>query len=701
MNLRMIVFTFFLGTVVTMADETTLTFIPGTASAPELSSDRMVCPMPTGVKPALPMKLVSDELRLGKKILGHIQESLEVIPKEPWKILKKTTTCRIVSKSMSGLTWQRDIQTDKNGCIIVKNRIVLPKNAPNPVQIYKYIFSLKEGKTRFDTYAYPRTNYHHAKRAPEIYKLHDLSPYIVFHTEQIPVTLQFYLPNWLNRFGTIEVFTNTQDDQTNLIKLNFGFRADNTLQQIKKVPSRKEYEIYEREWQIRPKILVPGECLEFSVRLGLFGARKHLGLREDIQLSSKEVARNKGVPNDRFDRGEMLCMGFPLPQTPTPKTGHFWTLPWNEIDKDLKILDHLAAAGTEAIVFRSPDFQDISHGVSWDGSYDQVPPNISKVLQRTHELGIKALWWVSVRGVLAPAPHATRNNGRGDPLLKTHPDWFLPGYYWFGMYQHASWLCKEWNDWLLAKLRRDLETYPLDGFAFDEPYFLGIVVGEDKQTTHARAAYEFLTRLRKMIKGVGRPTIMIANYPAFLHDEWKFYDYLMMEGGNLGWVSRVTLGKSCGSWPRGAEHFTFDKTLNLIAYNFAEDNRVLGWTHPSWVFNLHKDPKANKAPEDIARLLSIVGKGNRLWAAEVAPGVRQIEAMMTSKREMLILCNLNDTPAEVLIRLHAIESIAKDIDVNVDTKNRTEKFRITWDRNTKPTLKVIGIPPKAVITLSF
>jgi hypothetical protein len=364
------------------------------------------------------------------------------------------------------------------------------------------------------------------------------------------------------------------------------------------------------------------------------------------------------------------------------------------MEGDPKILDLLAAAGTEAIVFRSPDFQDISHGVSWGGSYDAAPPNIREVVDKTHKLGMKALWWVSVRGVLKRG----RNEGRPDPMLVRHPEWFLPGCYWGNKYQHATYHCNEWNEWLLTKLRSDLKTYNLDGFGFDEPYYLGIAVNAAGET-HARSAYRFFEKLRKTIKGIGRETLMIANYPCTLHDEWKFFDYYVMESGTGGWMNRVTLGMSQGGWGHGG-HFTFERSVTQLAYGFGEFNQTYGWTHPVWVLNLHKDPGAKKSAEDLARLASLSGRGNRLWSGEIAPGLRQVESRMTYGTHAVILCNVGDKPVAARVGLHAIPTDRTyRVNATLDTKTRAESGSLSWNPRTHPSLDVGKIPPMSVLAL--
>ncbi len=112
-------------------------------------------------------------------------------------------------------------------------------------------------------------------------------------------------------------------------------------------------------------------------------------------------------------------------------------------------------------------------------------------------------------------------------------------------------------------------------------------------------------------------------------DEWKFFD-LMTENSSLTYLNDVTLGKhgaghSGGQVDDDSKLFTWSLTFNHLIYNFGDFNQMLGWSNPEWFLDVRD---GQKDPADIARLLKISGSGARLFAAEIAPQVRQIEAQL-------------------------------------------------------------------------
>lgn len=689
------------------------TFQPSKEAAAEVPKALTAPTEYAGAKTGLAIRLEGHNLFAGKTLVGTVLDSLAVGTPGPWEKRKDSASKHVWTKSAAGLTWEKTLTIDSNNCLSIKHTISVSKEAKFPVSLYGYDFSIKEGgEVEFDTVCVPRTHAWLFDRKYQNFRISDFVPYAIFDDRKTGMRLGCYVPNWLDFAGNFEVFSYGShpahiERDGRLFKLRLGFNALNFASVAKQTPttdmnaefSRKasrewEYEIIERDWHIADRKIKPGESLSFEIRLAAFDGReeKRLG-RED----PPEKFGPRGVASSRLERGELLCLGYPLPMEQTAKTGHFWAVPWNEIDKDLKLLDSLAAAGTKAIVFRSPDFQDISHGVSWNGSYDSAPPNIMAVLNRTHELGMKALWWCSIKGFLRPG--VKRNNGLGDPLLKEHPEWALPGYYWNNMYQHADMDSNGWKNWLIEKVKRDMSKYPLDGWALDEPYFLGSLVNDQGQT-RARSVYDFLGRLKKTIRSFGDDKLLIANNPWVLHDEWKQFDYIMMETYKMGWTNNVMMGRSPGSWPNG--RFSFAAILNLIAQNFAIDNQVLGWHLPNWILSLFRDKNVakRKTPEDISRLLALVGKGNRIWAGEIAPGLRQIESRMSGGKHVIILCNTSSKVVQSsLVGLHKIPAGKYAIKATLDTKGATETRKLVWDTANDPSLKITNIPAESVIAL--
>ena len=574
-----------------------------------------------GPASTLPMvaKGSKEQILSGKEeIISEIDQTLDDGSGKPWQDAESSDHpgWRLQVEPGTGLRWERQVQTDKQGVMHFVNRVSLPPGAPGSVTLQGYVFSALDGKVAWDGFSVTNMRLFHYPKAYQSYAIGAVTPQGIFESAGSHVRLYFYLPNWLDTSGSIQFFVPPAKN---------GAKGQNVLFRLQLKPPKEGNPFF---------TLQPGTTRQWEVRVGLFSSHGGpLSLEErDIQ----ELAAKNYL--GAFYRRELLTMGFPLPTTPSERPGHFFSMKADE--KALAMIPLLAKAGTQYLVLQSPDFVDISQGVSYQGDYHQASPLLPQLVDAAHQNGMKVLEWFSIEGVLRP--NAGRNGEKGSPLLLEHPDWFLPAYYWQNSYQHSDMTSPGWKQWVLDKVDYDESHYQLDGFAFDEPYFNNPKVTNGQ--TYVRNGYDFLQALSEKIHHYNRPQIMIGNYWAPQDDEWKFFDYMMTEQSDFMRLQAVTLGKHCAGHTFHADYFTFNIILNQLAYNLADYDQSVGWCPPSWYFYL-KD--AHKTQDQIAQLLSYSGAWHRVWAAEILPGLRQIE-LTRNNEHLILLCNVGTTPLNLV-----------------------------------------------------
>lgn len=345
--------------------------------------------------------------------------------------------------------------------------------------------------------------------------------------------------------------------------------------------------------------------------------------------------------------------------------GHINTVNWSDLSNE-DVLPSLAESGTGIVVFRNDDFLDISHGLSQNGSYSTLPANLNNVLDRVDTLGMKSIWWFSIRGALNAG--TTRNNGNADPILVAHPEWFLSTSYWSGMYRYADMFSDGWKGWCLDKIESDIAAAPLlDGFAFDEPYFYNVlskVVGGTR-TTFARNGINFLDEINASVKSKGTNRIVIANFWVPSEYAFDFFDFTVQEGPGLSWVTPLTCGKSSGA--RGIGNaYSWELTLTHFSELYLKDQVGLGWVHQGWHYPVGKDKSAVNA------LLRFLGHARLLYGIRLGDNdITHLELELNGRR-YLFLINSSAQQKTFTTRLkNAVPQGCTIGDVIVDTSSAT------------------------------
>ena len=595
-------------------------------------------------------------------LLTSVSDDLQIESGGAWRVVKDDASTRILQNA-DGVIWTRALRRDTTRALTLKNTIEVPASTRADFsKTWRYHFAGKAGEVAFSRFAFNDVEPKYFDAKPFTFNIGATTPYLVFESAAGPRFAARY-NDPLDSSGTFQVFSESGDlMRWDVTKLKSPLRA--------------------------------GAKISFGFTFAAFDG-----------APADDLARRDYPRISSLERAQMLTANAPLPQKVTSKTGHIFTVRWSQL-RDEKFLQQLADAGTKIITIQSDDFHDIGQGVSANGDYDAAPEDITRVLARVHHLGMKAIWWFSIKGVLRAG--SERNGSKSSPLLTAHPDWFTDGTYWDGRYQSANMFSSGWKNWILEKLRRDLTRFPIDGFGFDEPYFVGLNTLDKNGTTYARNGYDFLSQISGTIKSFGAEKIVLTNYWTPVSDEWKFFDFLTTENSSLAYLNEVTLGKhgaghAGGQGDDDSKLFNWSLTFNHLIYNFGDFNQTLGWAHAEWFLDV-RDGK--KTPAGITRLLKISGTGTRLFAAEVAPPVRQIEAQLPrvlagKNRYGVIVGNTGKVATATTIALRKIPAGNYRVTAHLDGASITESATFVWDSRTTPLLSVGNLPPKTLLTLEL
>lgn len=643
-----------------------VTLSQGKGVAPKIAPRNMVRIGAASAEASRAMSLHDGTLRADNTtLLTNISDDLQIEGGGAWRAIKSDASTRIMENA-DGVTWTRTLRRESSGALTLQNTIEVPAStrigAASDAKTWRYHFAAKAGEVAFSRYAFNDVQPKYFDAKPATFNIGATTPYLVFESVSgLRFAARYSDP--LDSSGTFQTFSESGD----------LMRWDLTKQ---KSPLRA------------------GAKISFGFTFAAFDG-----------APTDDLARRDYPRIASLERAQMLTANAPLPQKITPKIGHIFTARWSQL-RDEKLLQQLADAGTKIITIQGDDYQDIGQGVSGSGDYDAAPEDMTRVLARIHALGMKAIWWFSIKGVLRAG--SERNGGKGSPLLAEHPDWFTGGTYWDGRYQGAEMFSADWKNWILAKLRRDLTRFPIDGFGFDEPYFVGVNTLDKDGTTYARNGYDFLSQISSTIKSFGAGKIVLTNYWTPVSDEWKFFDFMMTENSSLAYLTDVTLGKHGAGHPGGqtdddSKLFTWSLTFNHLIYNFGDFDQVLGWSHPEWFLDVRD---GQKDPADIARLLKVSGSGTRIFAAEIAPQVRQIEAQLPrvlagKNRYVIIIGNTGKSAATATIALRKIPTGTYRVTAHLDGASLTKSETFSWNSRATPLFSLRNLPPKTLLTLEL
>jgi hypothetical protein len=659
-----------------------------------------VVPAPMQVHP---LKFAGDNLVLsdGTAVLKRLRGLVPF----GWSVVKKEESPKnltMLLRRQDGLLTEKNWTIDLNNRVTVRSKVSLPAgNAP--VEYDATVLEFEESDIEFDGL---KAGQYTPVFLPRQFCTMDLGnkvPYLVFPAAKKNVELQFYMPAWTHIPGRVDVF-----DKNRLTRWTWFSAVNNPVKGNDN-----------SRWKPRKKILQSGESLAYQIHLALFAILPRTLGQMDIEEHQAEPAAfgiNNGNGNQQisgattvFQRDKMIFMGYRLPEG-KPKLGHQITVYGIQGLTD-PFLDRMARAGVGMLVIQSSDFLDASHGVSWDADYDKAPPGFREVLRKIHARGIKALVWYSPRGFYNSTQDPARP--RPDPTVKQHPDWFLKDTHWMGMYQNVNPYADGANRWIEAKIRQDLTRFPeLDGIAVDTFPGGGTLVGPDGRTTATYNDLEWMKRFYAAVKSAGKEKLYIYNSNFPCDDEFNFCDYSVTEHPQMMFMNDVT-----GRSPYGRMYCSFGKfaytnpgfqlggwcsPLRAMYHNFCGYDQAQGWNHTCYMMLDGRDINGKSVDKHIAPLWYIMGKGKRVFGAEIQPGIRQIEANLPDGTKAVILCSMASRTADVRLIPQTLAPTRYRVTGTVDNATKhLDLPALTVDLSREPGLAVQSLPPFSIMVFRF
>ena len=606
-----------------------------------------------------------------------------------------------IIRQTDGLVRTCRLTIDGDNRVKLDINLAVPATAPRAAPFTKLVLPFREAAVAFDgvTYGFGSPPVFLPRNEPSGFDIG--TPYLIFPAAAEGVELQMLMPDWYDIKGRIKTF---QDRQLATWEL---FKAVNNINV--QYPSKEG-----NRWREAATTVAPGETLTFHITLAVLAISPPTIGQKDVEGSKSDfepmVGIEMGIPGRGMpgiprvlERDKMLFMGFQLPPARREKAGHQLSI-WHTWD-DTKTLDRFKAAGVGSLLLHS-EYVDVSHGVSLNGKYDQAPPGLKKLLGDIRQRGMDTIFWFSPRGFL----QAEWLGRPKDVIVEQHPDWFFKEAHWFDKYRTINWFNPAANDWVVNKFKRDLTEYPeLNGFGLDS--FAGgggcMMGGPGNRVTGQRQERNATETFSRAIHGMGPGHLLLANYPSPQYDDLQFYDFVFAEHPPLMFMNEVTGGRSLGHtflvYTRWGQMYFWYAVLAHMYYNFCDYDQALGWIGPGGVAILDNDQKPVKPVDaEIVPLWYIMGKGTRVFGAQIAPGIRQVEARLPDGSMRVIVCSMSPRPADLCLRPQKVPPGIYTVTATVDTATQNRvvyQGQTTLPAQTGFDLK--QIPPYSTTVFSF
>jgi hypothetical protein len=629
-------------------------------------------------------------------------------PDKDWKMVSRKLGDRNLSCEMrhkDGLTRKFTLDIDDKNLLSFDCRV---EGGTTPVNFKVASFDFEEADIRFDGITFGSVPSYLGRGLPTTVEIGPYIPYFIFPNRQHNIEVQFYMPDWYDAMGRINIFAG---NGKSLITWEMFGAARNSRAELE-TPKNK---LSANRWNETERVLKPGEKLNFHLNIGVFSITPRTLGQMDIEeapVCQPITWIDTGTPGQQaqgiptvLQRDKMIFMGFILPEPAGKKIGHSTVDAWDVLERP-KMVERLSRAGVGLVILMAQEYIDVSHGVSLGGKYDQSPPGLDKLLNNLQTHGIKPVWWFSPRGFLNK-PWLGRPKDR---MVEEHPDWFLKDAHWYGNYQTLDTFKEPGNLWVVDKLKQDLTRFPeLKGFAFDSFPWRSTVTGGQLRETLTRRDQYWLKTFSRTIHNLGPENILIANGSIPLYDDYLYYDYTVSENSVWMFLNEVTAGHVPFGRPYVAHEqwgqlYNWYVTLANMYYNFCDYDQGLGWMHTIWLGWQEEHVRQARKPvdEQVIPLWFLMGKGERIYSAQISPKVRQIEAKMPDGSITVIvasmspnLCNIQVVPQTVIKDKYRIIS---SIDTCLEHRD-LPKFET--DLKNHPGFEMKNLPPFSISVFKF
>ncbi len=655
-------------------------------------------PYPADQTITQPMTVHPIELRDTNLVLsdrGKVVLSLTPVfaPAKGWVSVER----KISPKEVMGKCRRSDgLMRTCRAVIDVENRlslhvsVELPKTASKAVALKETVLNFREGDIRFDGITFgsgcgpifvPRIK-------ATTTDIGQRTPYFIFPSAKEKIELQMYMPDWYSVMGRTHFFTPA------------GFATWSLFTAVKPGETRAG------KWYDIEGTVQPGQKLNYRMNLAVFSETPPTIGQKDIETAGKFsplIGIEAGTGNQQvsgapriLQRDKMIFLGFKLPPPAKEKPGH--QLQIEPTSDPRPLLDRFAKSGVGILTLMA-DYRDVSHGISYKGDYQKCPPGFPDLLRQIRALGMKGVGWFSPRGFLQKDWGAIPK----DKIVEQHPDWFTAEAHWFGYYRTVDIFNPAPSEWCEAKMKQDLKNYSdLMGFAYDTfPYGI-LTTGPKTGVTGCQSEAQWLKRFSNSIWSFGKDKVVISNGGPPGYDEYLYYDYTVSEHPLLMFVNEVVAGKmpfghTYVPWELFGQLYFWYPVIGHMYYNFCDYDQGFAWVGPSWL-GLEPGQMAKDFDRDVASLWYIMGRGRRIYGAQIAPMVRQVEAKMPDGSIVMVVCSLSEKAANIRVRPQRLEKRAYNVTAVVDTaKEHVDVAGMRVDLTKGEGLEIHDLPPFSMI----
>lgn len=675
-----------------------------TANVPKAVADQTV-------EPAMQVKAVKFagcKLVLAEKPATVMRLENVVAPnREGWT----RTSLAMKDREIVGVMTRKDglVRTcraaiDEKNRVTIEMTLSVPASASAGLVVERDAWAFEEEGTTFDgvTYGSGSGPAFVGRTVRSSASIGERVPYLIFPSKKLGVEVQMYMPAWFDVMGRLAPF----EDAT-LAKWEFFAGVKNFG--VRDVHKEEVFTGGGR-WESKPVTMKVGESKTWRMNVGVFAIGESSLGQKDIETTRQfgpisgifVGAGNQDVPGSPrvVHRDRMLFMGFDVPAATRVRPGHHLQL---EPQVDATVMaDRWAKAGVGVMTWMS-DYRDVSHGVSYQGQYDQAPAGFEAMLATMKSKGISVIGWFSPRGFLQVDWTETVKRDR---LVAEHPDWFTKEAHWFGMYRSVNIFNAGASEWSRAKMASDLKRYPnLAGFAYDTFPAPALQIDRASGMTGEQIEMGWLKAFGEAIHAAGADKIVMSNGLLPMYDEYANYDFTVSEHPLLMFLNEVTGGRSPFGHPfvqwekYGQLHFWYS-VIGQMYYNFCDYDQALGWVGDYWVGMAPGQMRKN-FDEEVAPIWKIIGQGRRIYGAQIAANVRQIEAKMPNGEVVVIVCSMADAVRDVTVVPVNADRQAKRVEVTIDTATQHSVMPSVDVGQTPVALKISQLPAYSIATIHF
>ena len=256
-------------------------------------------------------------------------------------------------------------------------------------------------------------------------------------------------------------------------------------------------------------------------------------------------------------------------------------------------------------------------------------------------------------------------------------------------------------------MKKDLEIYPdLMGFAYDTFPYGKLTINPKDGKAAIQSEMEWLRRFTSAIRSFGPEKVVLSNGTVPLYDDYLYYDYTVSEHPLLMFLNDVTAGRmpfghTYVPWEQFGQMYFWYTPLGHLYYNFCDYNQGVAWVGPNWI-GMMPGQMEKEYESEVAPLWRLMGMGHRIYGAQIAPNVRQIEARSPDGEEVMLICSMSFKPVSLTVRPQKIKPLKYQVNASVDTAKKhiqVKPFDIDLCDGSGFELK--DMPPYSIVTFHF